>query len=136
MTISESLIGRPYCLGGLGSSGLDCFTVVVEYLRKRGVDIPEDERFNGISLNNYREKYIDNKNIINTAASYLSKKLIEILPSKAFAGDILMLERNGQTFFAIDSGNGNIITANEELGITVFKKDNYEIIKAWALPLQ
>jgi len=136
MAISESLIGKPYCLGGQGSSGFDCFTVIIEYLRKRGIEIPENESFSGVSLNDYKEKYLDNKDIINIAAKYLSKKLIEITPPRAFAGDILMLERNGQVFFAIDSGNGNIITANEKLGTTVFKKDNYRVIKAWALQPQ
>ena len=130
---SKELVGLPYQLGYGAENGLDCFTLLVNYLSRFGIKISESETIDGITLKNYREKYLDDHKVISTAAKFLSKILKEKNANRIFVGDILMIEYNGKKFFGIDAGNGNILTVNLKTGVKIVHGDIYRILKVWAI---
>jgi hypothetical protein len=86
-------------------------TMVVDYLRLLGDKIPIDETYKNVSLQNYKDAYEKDTNVINIAVDYIAQKCIEVPPQQQLAGDILFLDQGGNKLLGIDGGNGRIISA-------------------------
>ncbi len=130
--VTSKLVGAKYSLGSMDiSGGLDCFSLILNYLRNSGYNIPDDLEFKGYTLKNYAEKYSKDPDIINIGYEYLSMLLENVSPSKAVAGDILFarLENNAPSF-GIDGGNGNMLIVSESGGVQIIDKKYYTIEKA------
>jgi cell wall-associated NlpC family hydrolase len=129
---TKKFMGIKYILGGMDSAnGLDCFSLIINYLRNIGYDIPEDLEFKGYNFKNYSSKYCKDPDIINIGYEYLSTFLKGVIPQKAIAGDILFakLEDNSPSF-GIDGGNGTMIIVSETGGVQIIGKKYYTILKA------
>lgn len=133
--LTTRLVGQPYALGS--QQGLDCFSAVVEYLRTRGVEVPAD--FEGHSTTEYKALFLsDPSEAKRLMVELVSSLLDEILPSFAFAGDILLARTPGsetlsQSFLAIHGGNGCMLAATEEKGIYPLPIRVYEIVRAFRI---
>lgn len=124
--ISKQLIGQPYELGKC-----DCLTMVLDYLRLLGVDIAQNESFNGINLQNYADLYRRNNGTIDSAADWLATKLREIKPHESLPGDVLFLEEDGSRFIGIDGGNGKIIAAVIGKTVGVMRSESCKRLRAF-----
>ena len=116
LEISKNLVGRSYELGRS-----DCFTLVIDYLRLRGVNIPNDVEFKGLTFKNYKDAYLENTDVIDCAVEFLLQYCKEIKLHECLAGDILLLQNeSGTKYLGIDGGNGNVITAviNQDVVVT------------------
>ena len=130
---TSQLIGKPYNLGCQDiNNGLDCFTIAITYLRQCGIDIPEDTKYKSFTFDNYKEAYLNDPKVLNVGIEYISNITKEVKANQAVAGDILVIkDENGNEGLAIDGGNGNMISAVKEIGITTLKKKNYSILRAF-----
>jgi len=127
--ITKILIGAKYSLGSMDiDKGVDCFSLIINYLRNIGYNIPDDLKFKGYTLKNYAQKYNEDPGIINIAYEYLATILQNISITKAVAGDILFacLENNSPSF-GIDGGNGTMVIVSESGGVQIIDKKNYTI---------
>ena len=129
---SRTMTGRPFKLG-YAQDGLDCFTLIVEYLKRHGITIPETETIDGVTLRNYKDKYVSDNSTINAAEKYFIRILKEKEPCARMPGDVLLLAYNETKFFGIDAGNGNILTANTDRGVKIVPGNPYEVLRAWAI---
>ena len=123
------LVGVKYVLGSMDTDkGLDCFSLIINYLRNIGYNIPDDLEFKGHTLKDYGEKYSEDPNIINIACEYLTTILQTVPITKAVAGDILFacLENNAPSF-GIDGGNGTMVIVSESGGVQIIDKKHYTI---------
>ena len=129
-----NLLGKKYNLGSQDlNCGVDCFTLIVCYLRNRGIDIPVDESFNGLTFDNYKSAYLEDKqSLMKTAVEYLKTKTKKIQFYQIMAGDILLIEScNGNRSFGIDTGNGFAISISETDGVISLSKNDFKIIEAF-----
>lgn len=126
---TKELIGAKYGLGSMDQTdGLDCFSLIINYLRNIGYDIPEDSKYKGYTSKNYGKEYAKNPDIINRGYEYLSTILQKISPTKAVAGDILFARlENNLPSFGIDSGNGSMIIVTEVNGVQIIDKKHYTV---------
>jgi len=112
------LMGKPYAL--CSDDGLDCFRLVVEHLRKQGVDVPYT--FGGYSMDNYGELYtMDKKRAQGVMLAFLNKLLDKVPVSRTLAGDVLVCSNKNQPdelFLTINAGNGNMIAVTYSVGVT------------------
>jgi hypothetical protein len=129
---TKDLIGAKYLLGSMNiTNGLDCFSLIINYLRNIGYDIPIDLEFKGYNFKNYAREYDKNPDVINIGYEYLSTFLKEVVPQKTIAGDILFAKlENNIPSFGIDSGNGNMIMVSEIGGVQIIEKKYYTIKRA------
>ena len=132
LKISQALVGSPYCLGSWDrKKGLDCFSLVGSYLKMRGVTL--DREMEGVKIDDYKELFLrEPEKAKALMVLYIEKHMDELPISKRLAGDVLLLSLANQgTFLAIDGGNGNIVAASEENGVSVTPLNHYSIEKAF-----
>jgi len=126
LEISQKFIGKPYKLGKC-----DCLTMIIDYLRLFGLDIPNSESFNGVNLKNYADLYRRNSGTIECAADWLATKCKEVKPHESLPGDILFLEENNKKFFGIDGGNGKIIAPVIGDSVEALRSDNCKRLRVF-----
>lgn len=132
--ITSELVGTPYKLGGK-SDELDCFSLIVQYLAKHGIDIPGDLVFQGHRLSDYPIDYLaDPKKMMGIAVDYIASIMIEIPENRAVAGDVLFVAVEDNESLVIAGGNGTIVAATEENGIVVLNQHEYTIKRAFRCP--
>ena len=129
-----NLIGKKFQLGSQElDNGVDCFTLIVNYLRNCGIDIPKDETFKGLTFDSYKNEYLKDKTLLmQTAVEYLKSKTDKITNSQVTAGDILLIEsHNGNLSFGIDTGNGSALSISESDGVVSLSKNDFKVIEAF-----
>jgi hypothetical protein len=126
LEISQQFVGQQYELGKC-----DCLTMIIDYLRLSGLEIPDNESFNGISLKNYADLYRKNSGTIENAADWLATKCKEFKPHESLPGDILFLEENNTKFFGIDGGNGKIIAPVIGDSVEVMRSENCKRLRVF-----
>jgi len=127
--LTMAMVGQPYELGRM-----DCFGVVVAWLRLRGVDLPCWE---GWAPEDYGAIYAaDPETAKCLAPAYLDSFLTSVAPGFAFAGDVLALSLPGEAvpFLAVHGGNGQALTCTPERGVCLLPLDGYEIRRSWRCP--
>jgi hypothetical protein len=127
--ITARFIGVSYKLGSLNrKEGLDCFSLIVNYLREIGYDINSDIIYKGFDFNNYGKAFQKYPDILNVAIEWFSEFLEEIPTHRAVAGDIIYASlKNNAPAFGIEAGNGYMITVTVERGVTALNKKHYDI---------
>lgn len=131
--ITRAYISKPYALGTPGQ-GLDCFSLVYDYLKTRmGDQIPDT--FRGLTLDTYGEVFqADPVGAKSIMVDFISEHLQEIPPGMAFAGDILLLQLTGtdtMPFLAIHGGQSQAVAASPEYGVRPWSLSHYTIKRAW-----
>lgn len=128
--VASQFVGKPYKLGK-AKVGYDCFSLVYNYLRKRGIDLPTT--FKDFTLTNYSAVFINNPDHAKEVmVEFMSTVLEET--TNPVGGDILLLCLRGQPsayFLAIDAGNGQALISTEEQGVTVISLEFYTIKRSW-----
>jgi hypothetical protein len=131
---TSGLLGKKFKLGSQHiDKGIDCFTLVINYLRNRNIEIAEDETFNNLTFETYKDAYLKNPQaLMQVAIDYIKTKTDEIPLFKIMAGDILLIKsRNGNVSFGIDTGNGFAISISETDGVISLSKNDFEILGAY-----
>jgi len=129
--ITKELINAPYKLGGQSiTEGLDCFSLVYRYLIMRGYALPIE--YKGLTLETYKDLYDkDRDRATQIMIEFVEEHMEEIPRSMMFAGDVALArvtgEDRGHAFLVIDGGNGNIICATEEYGVTISSVKYYTV---------
>ena len=129
-----NLLGKKFKLGSQNlQNGVDCFTLIINYLRNRGFNIPSTETFDGFTFENYGSAYLeDKKKLMQVAIKYLGTKTKKVDASGVTAGDILLIESfNGNRSFGIDTGNGFAISISETDGVVSVSKNDFKILGAF-----
>lgn len=123
------LTNSEYGLGEYREGKFDCFSLVYEYLKRKGVKLPEV--FKGITLSTYKDLYLANKKQAQRLmVEFIKEFTTEIPIHKTIAGDILLLQLTSDNkFFAINCGNGNLLTAYTKFGVTINSTLKYYKIK-------
>lgn len=133
-SITSELVGTPYKLGGK-STELDCFSLITLYLSKRGITVPEDLVFDGHSINNYPAEYLDNPaKMMAVAVDYIASLTTEVPEGFEVAGDILFVRLEDNESLVIAGGNGTIVAATQENGITVLGQSDYKVKRVFRCP--
>lgn len=126
--ITSEVVGKSYELGCT-----DCFALIIYYLQKQGVPIPDE--YEGITLETYADFYKkDPENTLRLMVGFINRLLVSVHPNKAPPGSIYLLSLKGRdvpSFLALDGGNTNVVFATEERGIIVMPLSHYEIEGAW-----
>lgn len=131
---TSKIVGIPYKLGGMaGENGADCFNTIWAYLSER-INLPVE--YEGLTIDTYAELYERDPDQAKCIMIRLMKDLLEeIPPHQAIAGDILLvnikLGVSVADFLAIDGGNGKIVIATEEDGVSLWPKRFYIIKEAY-----
>jgi hypothetical protein len=130
--LSSQVVGKPYKAGGQGLNGMDCFTLILDYLRKLGENIPSDIKYKGYTLESYYSAYEKNPDVLDVGIEFIASKTQKISTSKIIAGDILVItNKDGVKSTVIDGGNGNIIAATKRFGVTILNRSHFEVIRAF-----
>jgi len=133
--LTTQLVGQPYALSDPG--GLDCFSVIMNYLRLRGVNVPDE--FKGRSTQDYRDLFLsDPDEAKRLMIEFVSEFMTEIRPTFAFAGDVLLAHTKGddapsQYFLGIHGGNGCLISATEQKGVVPIPIRAVDISRAFRI---
>jgi hypothetical protein len=128
--LTRDLIGTPYKLGAN-----DCFSLITQYLKRRGVVIPNNLIFQGHKLSAYPKDYkSDPKKMMAIAVDYIASITTELPPAFAVAGDVLFVRFEDNESLVIDGGNGTIIAATEESGTIVLNQHDYTIKRVFRCP--
>ncbi len=100
-------------------------------MKERGVAIPDE--YEGITRDTYKDLFLkDPGKAKEIMLRFIGDYLEEIPPHKALAGDILLLSlRSTMPFLAIAGGNGNIVAASVEHGVSVTPRKHYTIQRAY-----
>lgn len=127
--LTVDLIGAGYKLGTM-----DCFTLIVEYLRRRGLSPPD--KFKGYSMETYAELYQKEPKFAKELMVSYVDQFLERIPATAHSvpGDIVLVRLRGRTeaiVLAIDGGNGHLVLATEERGVTVIPSRYYTKLRSW-----
>lgn len=126
--MSALVLGKPFELGCM-----DCFMLVIDYLRQRGFQLPEE--YNGYTLQSYGDLYLDNPNRAREVmVGCLDVMLKQIPAGKVVPGDILLIKLKGTSegfFLAINGGNGNALLVSESRGVISLPIRFYKILKGW-----
>jgi hypothetical protein len=127
---TSKLLNKKFVLGShKPDEGLDCFTLIINYLRNRGIDITDNESFMGFTFSNYKKEFIENPvKLMAVAFRYIETKAKKIPLLQATAGDIIVIKNSdGSLSFGIDSGNGFAIGISETDGVISLNKKDFEI---------
>jgi hypothetical protein len=135
--IGSQFLDIEYKLGGQSiQEGLDCFTLIVEYLKKLGANVSNDYEYNGNTIKSYANSYLKNPiEMIFAAVDFIRSLTEEIRIEHAMAGDILFLKLkktdsvNG--YFGIDLGRNNVLMSSINKGTVVLQKNNFKIFRAF-----
>lgn len=127
--VTSDLVGTPYTLGKM-----DCFMLIITYLRKKGIDIPE--QYEGLTLNTYKDLFErDAQASKDIMIGFMDSILQPVMPRKAGPGDILLLKLRGRPkelpFLAINGGNSVVIFVIEEKGVVAFPLRYYSMLRGW-----
>ena len=124
--ISSELVGMPYRLGGT-TDALDCFSLIVRYLKMRGITVPHNLVFNGHAISDYPDEYeADPKKMMGVAVEYIASITTEMPVYKTMAGDILFVRTEDNESLVINGGNGTIIAATKERGTVLLDEHGYK----------
>ena len=132
-------MGKPYCLSS-PELGFDCFSLVVEDMKKLGVQVPET--YKGRSTINYGGFFNEDPEKAKAMMVEFVAELLEEIPSAfASAGDILLARTKGsknytQSFLAIHGGNGHMIVSAEIQGVTLLPIRVYDISQAFRVRVE
>ncbi len=141
--LSAKLIGRPFIAGWKeyeDGKRLDCFTLIIEYLRLRGKKITGEYKFKGYKAKDYLKIYEESKvKGIGLVTSLLRTFMVQVNRNYTKAGDILIIKNKKTTtgiiHFGIECGNSRIIVATTDRQIEIMDKKYFEVIGAftWAV---
>lgn len=119
--ISSHLVGLGYELGKM-----DCFSLIVEYMKMRGCKIPET--FEELTLETYADLFIiDPAKAKEIMIRFMQSQTDELSIGECFAGDIALLSCDDTIFLSIVGGNGTCIGATTEYGVRVLPMNIYKI---------
>lgn len=121
--ITAQLIDVPYKAGCMDlKSGLDCFSLVYTYLKMNGLVLPAE--YGGLTLDNYYDEWRkDPSETLRAAIRFIEEYASRVEPHQATARDILLVaNENESPFFAIDAGNGYMLTVIGDKVQSVNKK--------------
>lgn len=129
--LTREYIERPYALGRAG--GLDCFSLIYDYLGRRGTELPTEWR--GLTLETYAALFEkDPAEAKRIMVEFVDDLLSEIPVPRAFAGDLLLLQLKDSTtlpFLAIHGGQSIAIASSPEFGVRPWDLEHYTIRRAW-----
>jgi hypothetical protein len=122
-TISRQFIGKKYDLGRC-----DCFSIVRDYLRQKGAQLPEE--YKGIDVTTgyatlWEQEPDRAKDLM---VEFFAEYTTRIPAFKMKAGDILHLQYGNKHFCGIHGGNGHVIGASPEYGVSLFRIAEYTIL--------
>ena len=121
--LTQDVIGTPYKLGSH-----DCFSLITQYLKKRGFEVPDNLIFKGHKLSEYPKDYrADPKKMMGIAVDYIASITTELPPAFAVAGDVLLVRFEDNESLVIDGGNGTVIAATEDRGTVVLNQHGYNV---------
>jgi hypothetical protein len=135
---TSELLGKKFKLGSQHiDNGIDCFTLIINYLRNRNIEIAEDETYNNLTFETYKDAFLKNPQaLMQVAIDYIKTKTKEIQLFEVIAGDILLIKScNGNLSFGIDTGNGFAISISETDGVISLSKNDFEILRAYRCPV-
>ena len=141
--ISAKLVGKPFIAGWEEyeeGKGLDCFTLIIEYLRLRGKIITGEYKFKEYKAKNYLEIYKESKvKGIGVVIGFFRTFMQEINKNFTNAGDVLILKnkkiKTDIVHFGIECANSRVIVALTNDSIEVMDKKYFKVIGAftWAV---
>lgn len=124
-------VGAPYCGQGFSKEeGYDCFSLIVNFLRESGINLPEDYQWKGLTFQSYYDLWKEDKdNAVQVMTKFLEEHTKRKLLKDLTVGDILIVTSNDSntTFCAIYGGNDKIITADMRLGVLGLPLRHYNI---------
>jgi hypothetical protein len=124
--LTSGLIGLEYELGKM-----DCFMLIMAYLKKRGISVPE--RYRGWTLETYKKLYKQSPaRARQIMIDFMDEHLDKAHPNKTAPGDIYLLRlKNHPPALAINGGNATVICAAEKKGVVAVPLRYYSIEGAW-----
>lgn len=133
--ITSKYVGAPFKIGGRSrDDGFDCFSLAFTLARDLGKDPPAI--LGDLNLENYADLYArDPDAAVDALVKYAETYLEEVPPARAFVGDLLILRRGGgRRFAALHAGNDFIISAFENVGVSIAKLRTFKVEKVfkWA----
>ena len=140
--ISSRLVGQKFAAGWKAyeaGEGLDCFTLVIEYLRLRGYEITGNQEYLGVKAKNYLRVYEESQvKGIGLVIGFFKSFLEKVKINYSLPGDILILKnkkiKTDVIHFGVESGNDQVIVALNGLRVELLEKKYFEVIGAftWA----
>jgi len=132
--VTREYIERPYALGHTAGPGLDCFSLIYDYMGRIGAELPTQWR--GLTMQSYACLFErDPAYAKQLMVEFIEEHADEIPPARAFAGDILLLHLCGQPeslpFLAIHGGQTVALAASREFGVRPWDLRHYTIRRAW-----
>jgi len=125
---TATLIGREYTLGSC-----DCFSVIIDYLRLMGVELPE--KYHGYTLDTYSELFTSAPaKACEIMVNLMDDILQPIVPGLIRPGDIMLLHlrgKSGNMFLAINGGNGHALFAVRGHPVSLYPARYYRVLKGW-----
>lgn len=125
---------KPFIYGGysLEQGGFDCVGFMYAFYKDLGIELPNT--FKGITLDNYSQFYLENKDTDETLKEYLNTVGIEVNPTQILKGDLIAVKhisKNYPLFPAIYGGNKLAISSFIGYKVKVFSLTNtYEVVVA------
>jgi len=127
-SLTMHLIGQKYHLGQI-----DCFNIIVEYLRHRGATIPD--QFKGVTLQSYGSLYKEHPEEARTVmVEFVDSLMKEVNAKRTLPGDVLLLKFRGKTsapFLAIRAAGGIVVFAEQRYGVMTNTIRHYRVLRAW-----
>lgn len=122
-TLSKQYIGKEYDLGHC-----DCFSLVRNYLSDQGVTLPAE--YSGIDIvTGYAKLWkLEPEKAKELMVNFFAEFTDKIPSFRMKAGDILHLALGTGHFCGIHAGNGHVMGASPEYGVTLFKISNYQVL--------
>jgi len=123
----ELLTKCSYKLGGISiyDQGIDCFGLVLEYLRieKNIIIKPYHNNVNYRIYSSLYNRY--QYEVMTSFGDFLSNVLLEIPVEKSFIGDIIICSDSIGYSAMIMVGNGNVLAAVENIGVGFVSINSY-----------
>lgn len=137
--LSAKLVGRNFAVGFdkyEAGEGLDCFTLIIEYLRLRGKKITGEEIHLGYKVKDYLKPYEESQvKGIGLATSFFETFLEPVQVNFSRPGDILVLKNKKVKFdlvhFGIECANSQVIVALNKKSVEVLDKKYFDVIGAY-----
>jgi hypothetical protein len=137
--ISAQLVGKSFAAGWEEyerGDGLDCFTLVIEYLRLRGKEITGEDKFKGHKVKDYILLYEESKvKAIGLAIGLLRSFMKEVKKNFINPGDVLIIKNKKVNsdiiHFGIECANNRAIVAIVGSNIQVIDKKYFTTLGAF-----